>query len=346
MTARLVLVVCLVLVASSYGAPDGLRLQYDTTKQPKLVADVEFVAAGDSGVSGKVTLEQTGDNVLVHGTIHGLSKGKHGFHVHQNGQLGNGCKDAGGHFNPFMKNHGAPSDAERHVGDLGNIETNTDSSSTQVMINDKTITLEQDSVASILDRAIVIHAGEDDLGRGGNPGSKKTGNAGPRLACGIIKLRKLIADVEFVAAGDSGVSGKVTLEQTGNNVIVHGTIQGLRKGNHGFHVHQKGQLGNGCKDAGGHFNPFMRNHGAPTDADRHVGDLGNIQTNSDGSPTDVMINDQIISLEKDSTASILQRAIVIHAGEDDLGRGGNPGSLITGNAGPRLACGIIKLRQE
>ena len=76
--------------------------------------------------------------------------------------------------------------------------------------------------------------------------------------------------------------------------------------------------------------------------ERHVGDLGNILTNSDAQPTEVVIHDKIISLNPNSPANILDLAIVIHSGEDDLGKGGDPSSLKTGNAGPRLACGIIK----
>lgn len=52
----------------------------------------------------------------------GLKKGLHGFHVHEYGNLIEGCKSAGGHYNPFKLNHGGPADEVRHIGDLGNIE--------------------------------------------------------------------------------------------------------------------------------------------------------------------------------------------------------------------------------
>ena len=56
-------------------------------------------------------------------TIWGLVKGFHGFHIHQYGNLENGCTSAGGHYNPFGKKHGGPEMQERHVGDMGNIES-------------------------------------------------------------------------------------------------------------------------------------------------------------------------------------------------------------------------------
>ena len=87
----------------------------------------------------------------------------------------------------FQKTHGGPLDYERHVGDLGNIFAYHSKISTRVFKVDHMISLIPDSEANIIDRALVIHAGEDDIGRGGNEESKKTGNAGARVACGIVK---------------------------------------------------------------------------------------------------------------------------------------------------------------
>ena len=65
------------------------------------------------------------------------------------------------------------------------------------------------------------------------------------------------ARVKLISADeDDPVVGYLTLIETSEGVYVNGKIVGLKKGLHGFHVHQKGDLGNGCKNSGGHFNPF------------------------------------------------------------------------------------------
>ncbi|XP_070545468.1 superoxide dismutase [Cu-Zn]-like [Ptychodera flava] len=107
---------------------------------------------------------------------------------------------------------------------------------------------------------------------------------------------------------------------------------------HGFHIHQYGDLSNGCQSTGGHYNPFNKNHGAPTDVERHVGDLGNVAVDSAGKVSTVIKDSQITLGGK---YSILGRAVVVHEGVDDLGRTGGTGSMTTGNAGPRMACCVI-----
>jgi len=77
--------------------------------------------------------------------------------------------------------------------------------------------------------------------------------AGP-YAAKVAKVNILPSD------GDTGkdpVSGQLFLKQTPAGVFVSGKILGLEPGKHGFHVHAVGDLGNGCKNAGGHFNPQM-----------------------------------------------------------------------------------------
>jgi len=146
------------------------------------------VLRGDAGVSGVVYLEQSssGGNTSIKGKLTGLKAGKHGFHVHAFGDLSDGCKSAGAHFNPLQKTHGAPQDENRHVGDLGNVEIKKDGEETHIDFSDHLISLIGQH--SIIGRALVVHEKEDDLGKGGDEESKKTGNAGGRLACGVIGI--------------------------------------------------------------------------------------------------------------------------------------------------------------
>ncbi|KAG7175866.1 superoxide dismutase [Cu-Zn]-like [Homarus americanus] len=161
------------------------------------------------------------------------------------------------------------------------------------------------------------------------------------LSC-VVNAQDGPAAVVRILPGNEPAIGLLALSPSPGGVTISGTILGMRPGVHGFHVHERGDLTDKCAAAGGHFNPFNRNHGGPGYFERHVGDLGNIVADQFGS-AQVFITDNHLSLDPTSPAFIGDRAIVIHAGADDLGQGGNAGSLITGNAGSRAACGIIRL---
>lgn len=146
--------------------------------------------AGKSPVSGVLDLTESAaaGGVRIVGRITGLTPGKHGFHVHQFGDVfSKGCDSTGPHYNPRKALHGAPHDGpdQRHAGDLGNIVAD-DQGLAVINFVDTVVSLS--GPESILGRAFVVHAAEDDLGRVENEGSTKTGNAGARLACGIIAI--------------------------------------------------------------------------------------------------------------------------------------------------------------
>lgn len=135
-----------------------------------------------SKVHGIVNFTVTDGGVKIVADVEGLTPGKHGFHVHQYGDISSlDGKSAGGHFNPDGKKHGAPTDMERHVGDLGNLVADSNGKAHYERI-DKLIDL--DGPHSIIGRAIIVHAGEDDLV------SQPTGNAGSRAAFGVIGIAK------------------------------------------------------------------------------------------------------------------------------------------------------------
>uniref|UniRef100_C6K2H3 Superoxide dismutase [Cu-Zn] n=1 Tax=Nelumbo nucifera TaxID=4432 RepID=C6K2H3_NELNU len=136
------------------------------------------------GVSGTIYFTEEEDgSTKVTGSVSGLKPGLHGFHVHALGDTTNGCMSTGPHFNPQSKEHGAPEDENRHAGDLGNV-TVGEGGTVNITIVDKQIPLT--GPYSIIGRAVVVHADPDDLGKGGHELSKSTGNAGGRVACGII----------------------------------------------------------------------------------------------------------------------------------------------------------------
>lgn len=137
-------------------------------------------------------------------------------------------------------------------------------------------------------------------------------------------------------SGPGPVQGVVRfLQLSKEKCIVEGTVDGLNPGLHGLHVHEFGDLTDSCASCGGHLNPFGKPHGGPQDADRHIGDLGNILAAENGRATFRLEDDQL------KVWDIIGRSLVVDAEEDDLGQGGHPLSKITGNSGERLACGII-----
>ncbi|TFK30093.1 hypothetical protein FA15DRAFT_752206 [Coprinopsis marcescibilis] len=146
-----------------------------------------------------------------------------------------------------------------------------------------------------------------------------------------------------IQGGASNAVVTFTQEQEHGPVSVRAQIMGLGLGPNslrGWHVHESGDLTNGCGSAGLHFNPQGQNHGAPWDPERHVGDLGNMQTDENG---DAFIVDEVINdrMSLNGYNSIIGRVVIVHLGTDDLGLGGKPDSLTVGASGPRLACGIV-----
>ena len=146
---------------------------------------------GSGSVKGNITLSQEKESspIRIHVSLIGLPPGgKHGFHIHEFGDISGGCASTGGHYNPFNKTHGAPTAKERHVGDLGNVQADA-YGSVSVTFTDSQFSLY--GPCSVLGRGIVLHNGTDDLGLGGHNLSMTTGNAGARLACGVIGLSKI-----------------------------------------------------------------------------------------------------------------------------------------------------------
>lgn len=129
------------------------------------------------------------------------------------------------------------------------------------------------------------------------------------------------------------VHGVVRFTKVENGVRVQADVTGLTPGGHGFHVHEYGDASapDGMA-AGGHFNPAHAEHGGPMAEMRHAGDLGNLEADASGHATLDHV-DPVLALE--GPTSIIGRGLIVHAAPDDLK------SQPTGNAGKRVACGVI-----
>lgn len=147
---------------------------------------VQAIAVFD-GKKIKGTVLFTEDGGVVHIDIHleGLKKSaKHGFHVHEAGDLSDHCESMCAHFNPYGKTHGCPGTKNRHVGDLGNLVTDANGRAVYRMTDD--LIKLRGTKANIIGRGLIIHADEDDCGQGGHATSLTTGNSGKRIACAVI----------------------------------------------------------------------------------------------------------------------------------------------------------------
>jgi Cu-Zn family superoxide dismutase len=146
--------------------------------------------------------------------------------------------------------------------------------------------------------------------------------------------------IKAVAVFTDNVKGSVKFTEIENKIRIDVSISGLNPNSfHGFHVHEAGDLSDKCTSMCAHFNPYKMTHGCPGMKERHVGDLGNLQTNNKGEAK-YSFYDNLIKL-RGSKANIIGRGLIIHADPDDCGQGGNSESLKTGNAGKRIACTVI-----
>jgi superoxide dismutase, Cu-Zn family len=134
----------------------------------------------------------------------------------------------------------------------------------------------------------------------------------------------------------STVTGTATfteLPEGGVRAVVH--IEKAPPGTHGLHVHEKGDCSApDATSAGGHFNPTTMPHAGPMDAQHHAGDLGNIEIKADGTG-ELTITSKMLTV-KPGPNSVVGRAVIFHEKADDLK------TQPTGNAGGRLACGVVR----
>jgi Cu-Zn family superoxide dismutase len=139
-------------------------------------------ATKGNSVHGVVSFEEVTKGVHVVAQLTGLTPGKHGFHIHEFGDLSSDDgSSAGGHFNPSGMPHSMPTSEKRHAGDMGNVEADLNGNAHLDYIDP---VMKLNGAHSIIGHAVIVHEKEDDFK------TQPTGNAGARIGQGVIGIAK------------------------------------------------------------------------------------------------------------------------------------------------------------
>jgi superoxide dismutase, Cu-Zn family len=154
--------------------------------------------------------------------------------------------------------------------------------------------------------------------------------------CASHKKAGPMAMATLAPTANQTAKGTVHFTERGDgSVEVDVDLTNVPPGTHGFHVHDKGDCGDNGNAAGGHFNPTAAQHGAPTATSHHAGDFGNVTADASGN-VKTKFNTRAITVSP-SSSSAVGHAVVLHGNADDLT------SQPAGNAGPRIACGVVTM---
>lgn len=146
-------------------------------------AEAQLKPTQGNSAGGTVTFTESAGKVRMVANVSGLAPGAHGFHVHEKGDCSapDGTS-AGGHFNPGKTAHGDPHKGHHHhAGDMPMLKADKSGKATMTM-DMPGVTL-ADGPASLVGRAVIVHADPDDHM------TQPTGNSGARVACGVITRR-------------------------------------------------------------------------------------------------------------------------------------------------------------
>jgi Cu-Zn family superoxide dismutase len=179
-------------LAAAAGIAFGIAACATTAPAPVTPAQVpgemhdavaNLASASGSLVSGRIQLMSMGGGVHVAGDIGGLVPGSsHGFHIHEKGDCSAADgSSAGGHFNPSGSPHGRAGHGAHHAGDMDNIVADGEGVA-HVNMHVSGVTLGDGGIDDIVGRALVVHGDADDYV------SQPSGDAGARVACGVIAL--------------------------------------------------------------------------------------------------------------------------------------------------------------
>ena len=154
--------------------------------------------------------------------------------------------------------------------------------------------------------------------------------------CETLPVEPLRATAQLQPTKGNKTLGEATFEQVGDKVHVVIYVQDLKPDQeHGLHIHEAGDCSSGDgMSTKGHFNPFGKPHGHPASGERHAGDLPALKAAKNGrAKLDTMMD--IITVGP-GPGSIIDRGLIVHAAPDDYK------TQPTGNAGARIACGVIQ----
>ena len=176
----LALAAALLAGCASSGAPAPANASAKSTASR---ATVHLAPASGSLVSGTLTLVPMGDGVHITGEVGGLKPGDmRGFHIHEKGDCSAAdASTAGGHFNPAAQAHGRSGHGAHHAGDTDNLVADA-TGVAHINAHVSGVTLGGGAANDIVGRAVIVHAAADDYT------TQPTGNAGARVACGVIKV--------------------------------------------------------------------------------------------------------------------------------------------------------------
>jgi Cu-Zn family superoxide dismutase len=152
--------------------------------------------------------------------------------------------------------------------------------------------------------------------------------------CATLCPHKPGASAQLQPTAGNNATGTVGFTQHGDKLLVEADISGLTPGEHGFHIHEKGDCSapDGTS-AGGHFNPNAQAHGNPDSPHHHFGDLPMLTADASGHAK-LSVELDSITLQE-GTGNVVGRSVIVHQKADDYQ------TQPTGNSGGRIACGVI-----
>lgn len=149
-----------------------------------ITAEAPLAPTKGNSASGMVKFTEVDGGVVIDASVTGLSPGKHGFHIHEQGDCSApDATSAGGHFNPTGKPHGDPTKDDHHLGDMPMLVADANGNA-RFGTTLEGLTISGKGKGNIVGRGVIVHAAPDDFT------TQPTGNSGARVACGVIARLK------------------------------------------------------------------------------------------------------------------------------------------------------------